>query len=104
MFPSTFQTPRVLLRPIDTHDARPIFDGYAQDPEVSRYLTWHPHETIGETQAYVRAAIAATSSRTSVIVRQNGGDVIGAFDLRELDRSRLKSAMCLRRRPGVLAS
>jgi ribosomal-protein-alanine N-acetyltransferase len=39
MFPDGFETRRLLFRPIGLAGARPIFDGYAQDPEVSRYLT-----------------------------------------------------------------
>jgi len=38
-------------------DAIAIFQGYAQDPEVSRYLTWPPHRSIGETRGFLRACI-----------------------------------------------
>lgn len=106
-FPRTFRTARLLLRPINADDARPIFAGYARDPDVSRHLVWRPHVTIGETEAYVRVAMAATSSRTYVIVGQNDGDqneggqnegkVIGAFDLRRPDRSRIEFGYVLAR-------
>jgi hypothetical protein len=61
MFPDGFQTQSLLLRPIAMADARPIFDGYAQDPEVSHYLTWRPHTRIEQTEAYVRACLKATA-------------------------------------------
>jgi [ribosomal protein S5]-alanine N-acetyltransferase len=64
MFPGGFQTQRLLLRPIGMADARAIFDGYAPDPEVSRYLSWRPHTSIGQTEAYVKACLAATACRT----------------------------------------
>jgi [ribosomal protein S5]-alanine N-acetyltransferase len=89
MFPDTFQTQRVLLRPIVPSDVGPIFDGFARDPEVSRYVTWRPHGAIEDTETYVRACIAATSARTYVLVRQSDGQVIGAFDLRQPSPSRL---------------
>jgi len=43
MFPDGFRTARLALRPIAPQDAGPIFDTYAQDPEVTRFLTWRPH-------------------------------------------------------------
>jgi [ribosomal protein S5]-alanine N-acetyltransferase len=89
MFPNTFQTQRVLLRPIAPTDAVPIFEGYAQDPEASRYLTWRPHRAIEDTETYIRACIAATSGRTYVLVQESEGQVIGAFDLRRPSPSRL---------------
>lgn len=82
MFPDGFQTRRLHLRPIMMADARPIFDGYAQDPDVSRYLSWRPHTSIGQTKAYVKACLTATTFRTYVLVRQTDGAVIGTFDLR----------------------
>ncbi|WP_439594698.1 GNAT family N-acetyltransferase [Falsiroseomonas sp.] len=83
MFPNGLQTPRLRLRPIGLADAAPIFDGYAQDPEVSRYLTWRPHSEIGQTRAYVQACMAATKSRTYVLIRRTDDAVVGAFDLRQ---------------------
>jgi [ribosomal protein S5]-alanine N-acetyltransferase len=89
MFPNGFQTRRVLLRPIDIPDARPIFDGYAQDPEVSRHLTWRPHSSIEQTQAYVKACLGAKTFRTYVLVQRADQAVIGAFDLRQMGTTRL---------------
>ena len=81
MFPETMQTSRLTFRPIGPADAGPIFDGYAQDPVVSRFLTWRPHAEIGETEAYVARAMAALSSRTYVLAGRDDGRVLGAFDL-----------------------
>jgi len=89
MFPNGFETRRLLFRPIGLADARPIFDGYAQDPEVSRYLTWRPHVSVGETEAYVKACLAATAGRTYALVRRMDDAVIGAFDLRLSSPTRL---------------
>jgi RimJ/RimL family protein N-acetyltransferase len=36
-------------------DAPAIFEGYAQDPEVTRYLTWKPHQNIRETEQFLLA-------------------------------------------------
>lgn len=89
MFPDAFQTARLNLRPIAPVDAGPIFDGYAQDVEVTRYLTWRPHTRIAETEAYVAHRVAATSSRTYVLVERPSDRILGAFDLRRSGPCRL---------------
>ena len=83
MLPDTFQTARLILRPITPADAGPIFDGYAQDPEVTRFLTWRPHTSIEQTRAYIAHCTATTSSRTYVLVGHHDGTLHGAFDLRQ---------------------
>lgn len=38
------ETKRLILRKLVKEDAKMIFEGRANDEEVTRYLTWHPHE------------------------------------------------------------
>ena len=83
MFPNAFSTARLVLRPVAPPDARLIFDSYAQDPEVTRFLTWRPHERIEQTQAYVAICLAASSSRTYVLIEQGSEKIIGALELRQ---------------------
>ena len=46
MFPDTVETPRLhLRRPVPT-DAERIFQTYAQDVEVTRYVEWVPHASV----------------------------------------------------------
>ncbi len=84
MFPQVFRTVRLTLRPITLEDVDPIFDGYAQDREVTRFLTWRPHQSRDDTVAYVRACMAAPAhlSRTYILIGRNDNKVRGAFDLR----------------------
>jgi ribosomal-protein-alanine N-acetyltransferase len=89
MFPHVFQTARLILRPIAPADARPIFDGYAQDPEVARFLTWRPHMRIEQTESYVAGCMEASSARTYVLTERGGGKLLGAFDLRSSGPFRL---------------
>jgi len=49
----TLETERLILRPPRIEDARPVFDSWAQDPLVTRYLTWRPHADVGETEEYI---------------------------------------------------
>ena len=49
----TLETERLLLRPFKETDARSMFDNWASDPEVSKYMTWNHHETIETTETII---------------------------------------------------
>jgi RimJ/RimL family protein N-acetyltransferase len=91
MLPDSFRTARLVLRPITAPDAGQIFDTYAQDPEVTRFLTWRPHRSRAETDAYVAHCIATPPhvGRTFVLTETVGGAIVGAFDLRLAAEHRL---------------
>ncbi len=97
-FPDSFHTARLILRPIALADAAPIFTSYAQDREVTRYLTWRPHRSVAETEAYVAACLAASASRTYVITGRADQQVMGALDLRRGGFGRLGFGYVLARR------
>lgn len=66
-WPERIETPRLVLRLPAPSDAKAIFDEYARDPEVVRYLTWRPHGSIADTTAFLerlRAAWDAGTERT----------------------------------------
>lgn len=42
--PAEFTTQRLHLRKPQIDDAEAIFEEYAADPDVARYMTWVPHE------------------------------------------------------------
>ncbi len=52
--PETLETPRLRLRLPVPEDAAAIFTQYAQDREVTRYLTWRPHASIEATREFLR--------------------------------------------------
>lgn len=47
------ETKHLRLRPLRMQDAKDIFS-YASDPEVARYVLWEPHQSLGDTRAYIR--------------------------------------------------
>ena len=49
------ETDRLLLRRLNENDAQAIFDNWACDPEVTRYLTWLPHNSIDLTKAILNS-------------------------------------------------
>lgn len=49
------ETSRLLLRPLLPEDAPMMFDNWASDPEVTRWLRWEPHTSPAETRALLSA-------------------------------------------------
>jgi [ribosomal protein S5]-alanine N-acetyltransferase len=100
MLPDAFETARLLLRPVTLADAAAIFDNYAQDEEVARYLIWRPHRNRNETQAYAERCVAtpAEVERTYMLVSREDNSVRGAFALRQRAPHRLDCGYLLARR------
>lgn len=61
-----------------------IFDGYARDPEVTRYLTWCPHRTIADTEAYIAGCLAMRpdAARVYALTEHDGDMLLGGLHLR----------------------
>jgi [ribosomal protein S5]-alanine N-acetyltransferase len=78
MLPDRFETSRLILRPIAAHDAPAILAGYAQDPDVVRFLTGRPHRGLVDTEAYVARCTAAPAdrSRTYVLIGRADGRLL----------------------------
>lgn len=76
-WPEIIRTGRLVLRrPVDA-DAAAIFDGYAQDPEIVRYLVWRPHTSIAQTHEYLAVCHAGWDA---------GNDLTWALTLHGDDR------------------
>ncbi|HLO15258.1 MAG TPA: GNAT family N-acetyltransferase [Anaerolineales bacterium] len=83
--PERIETKRLVLRKPRLDDASAIFHGWAQDKEVTRYLTWRPHQRIEQTQEFVRGCLAAWEHETRfpyMITLKEAGEVIGMIDPR----------------------
>lgn len=81
--PDEFETDRYVLRRPRPRDAEAIFQGYATDGEVTRYLGWAPHRHVGETEAFL-ASIArewedGTGFPLVVAPREARDTLIGMF-------------------------
>jgi ribosomal-protein-alanine N-acetyltransferase len=46
------ETERTILRKISLEDAEDIFR-YCSDQEVSKYTSWHPHQSIEDSKAFI---------------------------------------------------
>ena len=97
MFPKAFSTARLLLRPIQADDAAAIFNSYGHDAEVTRFLTWRPHESIEATNGFVQACLNAETSHTYMVTLPATGEVVGVFDLRTPSKTRVEFGYALAR-------
>jgi len=99
MLPDRFGTERLILRPIESGDAGAIFAGYAQDPEVVRFLTFPPHRDRGDTETYIARCLATPPSRarTYVLIDRADRRLLGAFELRRPEPHRLDCGYVLAR-------
>ncbi len=53
----TIETERLLLRPFQVSDAQHMFDNWANDPEVTTYLMWQPHQNVAASRAYLEGIV-----------------------------------------------
>ena len=84
--PESFGTARLLLRKPRAEDAALIFAAYAQDPEVTRYLTFRPHRDLNDAREAVERFLEGWRSAKSycwLIFRRDGEELVGAISARE---------------------
>jgi RimJ/RimL family protein N-acetyltransferase len=100
MLPDTFETNRLRLRPIAISDTEAIYETYARDQEVTRYLIWRPHRSRDETRAYIERCSATPSEveRTYMLVGREDNVLQGEFALRQPASYRLDCGYVLARR------
>ena len=83
--PERIETERLVLRIPSLADAEAIFNSYAQDSEVTRYLIWRPHRNIEETKTFLAACAVAWEDEVRfpyVITFKENGAVIGMIEIR----------------------
>src|SRR5436190_12340056 len=85
MPPEEFATERLFLRKPRAEDAPLIFAAYAQDPEVTRYLTFRPHREVKESEEAVQRFIDNWKTGKGfhwLIFRRDSDQLIGAISAR----------------------
>jgi RimJ/RimL family protein N-acetyltransferase len=83
--PTILKTERLRLRKVKLADAEAIFRQYAQDPEVTKYVSWHAHKHIEETRDFVRTCLLAWDAGNAfhwVIERLEDKQIIGMMSAR----------------------
>jgi RimJ/RimL family protein N-acetyltransferase len=85
--PTHIETARLILRKPVVADTPLIYEAYANDAEVTRYLTWRPHRTLADGEEPAAHRLAAWESGEYfcwVITRrkEDGGELIGMISIR----------------------
>jgi RimJ/RimL family protein N-acetyltransferase len=88
--PEKFTTERLILRMPMMEDAFPIFELYAQDPDVTKYLTFEPHQSIKDTQSFLERCLKNWKNNTSfpwTIIRRKDIQLLGMIDIASIEQS-----------------
>lgn len=80
------ETERLRLRYINENDAENIFYGWANDPEVTKYLTWYNHESVDQTNMILALWLPLYEDSDTYrwgIERKEDGALMGMIDVVE---------------------
>jgi [ribosomal protein S5]-alanine N-acetyltransferase len=83
--PEILETKRLRLRKPVLEDADEIFRQYAQDAEVTKYVSWRAHRSNDETRDFLRGCLEAMESRKSfhwIIDRKDDHQLLGMIATR----------------------
>jgi RimJ/RimL family protein N-acetyltransferase len=97
---ATIETERLFLRRPERDDLITIFQRYASDPEVTRFLAWPRHRSLADTEAFL-AFSDAEWQRWPVgpylILSGDDGTLLGATGLRFVTASLAETGYVLAR-------
>ncbi|MFN2145770.1 MAG: GNAT family N-acetyltransferase [Anaerolineales bacterium] len=97
--PQEFETARLRLRVPRLEDAEDIFNLYAQDQQVTRFLTWKPHDSIEETRRFLERCVTVWADCMAfpwVIEERSSGRLVGMIEV-EFDGHRAEVGYVLAR-------
>jgi RimJ/RimL family protein N-acetyltransferase len=81
---------RLLLRMPMMEDAFPIFELYAQDEEVTRFLTFKPHHSIKDTKTFLERCLKNWEKNISfpwTIIRRRDKQLIGMIEIVNIEQT-----------------
>lgn len=87
------ETERLVLRRFEPGDERAMYENWASDPEVTKYLRWPPHSSIEESRQTVGKWIAHYGEDNFylwAIVPKELGEPIGSISVVEQDEEAAK--------------
>lgn len=71
-------TKRFYLRKFNINDAHAMFNNWASDKEVTKYLTWQPHKDINVSKSFIEYLISNNLSDYAICVKETD-EVIGSI-------------------------
>lgn len=71
-------TNRFYLRKFKIEDARLMFNNWANDNDVTKYLTWHSHKDINVTKSFIEYLVNTNQSDYAICIKETD-EVIGSI-------------------------
>lgn len=83
------ETERLILRRIKSSDAKPMFDNWASDDEVTKYLTWPTHSSVDVSKDVISEWIQNYSDNKfyqwGIALKDNVDEPIGSISVVHMD-------------------
>ena len=90
------ETERLVLRPFVVEDAQAMYDNWASDPEVTRYLMWPTHPNVAVSEMVLRDWVAQYDKPTyyqwAIVLKDRGDEPIGSISVVQDIDDRVRSA------------
>ena len=80
----TLKTERLVLRPFEVTDANSMFDTWASDPEVTKYVTWDAHKDVNVSKQIVNLWVSQYIKEERInfaITLKENNQLIGGIDV-----------------------
>ena len=94
-------TERLVLRKLVIDDVNSIFNNWANDPEVTKYMTWKAHKSIEETKQildiWLKEYKNPKTIRYGIVLKENN-ELIGAIDVVDYIDNNPEIGYCLSRK------
>ena len=75
------ETQRLILRPFTLEDAQPMFDNWASDSEVTKYVTWPAHGSVDITEMVMKDWVEGYANpdryNWAITLKEKDNDPIG---------------------------
>ena len=83
----TIETDRLILRQFTMDDAGAMYRNWCNDDEVTKYLSWHSHRTVDETQAIVSGWVdcGINGYKWAITLKSHGNEPIGSLCITRID-------------------
>lgn len=92
----TIKTNRLILRQIKIEDAKAMYNNWANDNDVTKYLSWNPHQSVDDTKKIIISWINQYNNDYYFhwVIEYNN-DVIGTISLFNLVNNSLELGYCI---------
>lgn len=96
------ETDRLILRRFELSDAQAMFDHWASDDEVTKYLTWPTHTEVSVTERILGEWVLQYEDTSfynwAIVLKENGPEPIGNISVVRWDGEVPAMGYCLGRR------